>query len=167
MRNLTIAVFFLKIFQTNAVYVSAMQIEAPVGVETRIFRQNTFAMTVPDGRGGYRYFFYVKDYLGNVCSVIDDGNGLEEQTLYYPYGMPMVDMNSRSEQPYKFGGKEMDRTGGLDLYDFEARQYDSSLPGFTSADPKAQDYSELSPYALCAGNPLRYVDPTGMIITNT
>lgn len=82
--------------------------------------------------------------------------------VFYPYGMPMVDVNSRSEQPYKFGGKEMDRTGGLDLYDFEARQYDSALPGFTSADPKAPDYSELSPYAYCAGNPLRYVDPTGM-----
>ena len=81
--------------------------------------------------------------------------------VFYPYGMPMVDVNSRSEQPYKFGGKEMDRTGGLDLYDFEARQYDSALPGFTSADPKAPDYSELSPYAYCAGNPLRYVDPTG------
>ena len=47
-----------------------------------------------------------------VCSVIDDGNELEEQTLYDPYGMPMVDVNSRSDQPYKFGGKEMDRTGG-------------------------------------------------------
>jgi|GEM_PF-4430692 len=31
--------------------------------------------------------------------------------VFYSDGMPMVDVNSRSEQPYKFGGKEMDRTG--------------------------------------------------------
>ena len=104
-------------------------------------------------------------YYGiSAGAVIDSDNRLVEQTDYYPYGMPMTDVNSRSEQPYKYGGKELDRTKGLDLYDFEARQLDFSIPGFTSIDQKAQDYSFLSPYVYCAGNPLRFSDPTGMSI---
>ena len=39
-----------------------------------------------------------------------------EQTDYSPYGMPMADVNSASAQPFKFGGKELEREGGMDFY---------------------------------------------------
>ena len=58
-----------------------------------------------------------------------------EQTDYYPYGMPMADVNSASAQPFKFGGKELEREGGMDFYDFEARRLDFALGRFTSPDP--------------------------------
>lgn len=29
-------------------------------------------------------------------------------------------------------------------------------------DRKCEDYSSTSPYAYCAANPIRYIDPTGM-----
>ena len=51
---------------------------------------------------------------------------------------------------------------GLDLYDFHARQYDPVLGRFTTPDPLSEKYYHLSPYAYCASNPLRYIDPTGM-----
>ena len=53
---------------------------------------------------------------------------------------------------------------GLDLYDFHARQYDPVLGRFTTPDPLSEKYYHLSPYAYCASNPLRYIDPTGMEI---
>ena len=32
---------------------------------------------------------------------------------------------------------------------------------FTQMDPLCEQYPHLSPYAYCAGNPVRYVDPDG------
>ena len=47
-------------------------------------------------------------------------------------------------KPEKFiltiNGKELDRTHGLDWYDYGARQYDPFVPGFTSLDPMCEKY---------------------------
>ena len=61
-----------------------------------------------------------------------------------------------SVQPYKYGSKELDRMHGVDLYDSEARWYDSLLGRTTTMDPLAEKYYSLSPYTWCAGNPLKY-----------
>ncbi len=64
-------------------------------------------------------------------------------------------------QPCKYTGKELDREAGLDLYDFAARQLDPALGRTTTQDPMAEKYYSISPYAWCASNPIRNVDPTG------
>ncbi|MBO7467655.1 MAG: RHS repeat-associated core domain-containing protein [Bacteroidaceae bacterium] len=64
-------------------------------------------------------------------------------------------------QPYKFGGKELDRMYGYDLYDFGARNYDPAIARFTGMDPLSEKYYHLSPYAYCANNPVNYIDPDG------
>ena len=38
-------------------------------------------------------------------------------------------------QPYKYGGKELERQHGLNQYDFGARWYDPARPGTTTMDP--------------------------------
>ena len=53
---------------------------------------------------------------------------------------------------------------GGDWYDYGARRYDPAYCMFTQMDPLAEKYPHLSPYAYCAGNPVRYVDPDGMRI---
>ena len=45
------------------------------------------------------------------------------------------------------------------VYYFEARYY--RAPTFTSRDPLFEKYFWMSPYAYCANNPVKYVDPTG------
>ena len=87
-----------------------------------------------------------------------------EQTDYYPYGMPMADVNSSSAQPFKFGGKELEREGWMDFYDFEARRLDFALGRFTSPGPLCEQTPEISPYAYCAADPVNFIDPTGMTI---
>ena len=124
----------------------------------RILTDNGYA--VPDSAGGYDYYYYVKDWQGNVRAVIDEANRRMELNNYYPYGMPMS--STASVQPYKYGGKELDRTNGLDMYDYGARWYDMIVPHFITIDPLAEKYPSISPYAYCAGNPIRYIDPTGM-----
>ena len=68
---------------------------------------------------------------------------------------------SGNYQLSQYGGKELDRENGLDWLDSQARMYDPMLPHFNSMDRKAEDYSGTSPFANCAGNPIRYIDPTG------
>ena len=40
----------------------------------------------------------------------------------------------------------------------------SDIARFTTPDPKAELYPSISPYMYCAGNPIRFIDPTGMYI---
>ena len=59
-----------------------------------------------------------------------------------------------------FTGKEKDSETGF--YYFGARYYDPSLSGlFLSVDPMADKYPSTSPYAYCAWNPVKLVDPDG------
>ena len=64
------------------------------------------------------------------------------------YGMPMADVNSASAQPFKFGGKELEREGGMDFYDFEARRLDFALGRFTSPDPLCEQLLRRRPRQL-------------------
>jgi hypothetical protein len=45
------------------------------------------------------------------------------------------------------------------MYYYEARYY--APPTFTSRDPLFEKYFWMSPYAYCANNPIKYVDPSG------
>ncbi|MBR7167597.1 MAG: peptidoglycan DD-metalloendopeptidase family protein [Bacteroidales bacterium] len=65
-----------------------------------------------------------------------------------------------SKSTPSFTGKERDSETGFSY--FGARFYDSDLmTGWLSVDPMADKYPSLSPYAYCAWNPVRLVDPDG------
>lgn len=65
-----------------------------------------------------------------------------------------------SENAYSFTGKERDEETGYSY--FGARYYDCDLSGlFLSVDPMADKYPSISPYAYCAWNPVKLVDPSG------
>lgn len=82
---------------------------------------------------------------------------------YYPFGGIMDEGSRRGAdvQNHLYNGKELDRMHGLNLYDYSARQYDPAVCQFTSMDPLCEKYYHISPYAYCAGNPVKYVDPDG------
>ena len=62
-----------------------------------------------------------------------------------------------------FTGKEKDSETGF--YYFGARYYDPVLSGlFISIDPMSDKYPSISPYAYCAWNPIKLVDPDGRMI---
>ena len=62
--------------------------------------------------------------------------------------------------------KERDSETGFSY--FGARYYDSDiLSGWLSVDPMADKYPNISPYAYCANNPIRLVDPDGEEIIAT
>ena len=108
-----------------------------------------------------QYYYNVADHLGNV-RILADASGVKKQsTVYYPYGLQTGESTGSEVQPYKYSGKEYDQLHGLNLYDFSARFYDPSLGRFMTMDPLAEKYYGWSPYAYCANNPLRFIDPKG------
>ena len=85
----------------------------------------------------------------------------EQVTHYYPFGGVMRESTNPGLQPYKYGGKELDRTSGLDAYDFGARMYFADRLQWGQMDPLCEKYYDVSPYGYCANNPVRYIDEFG------
>ena len=117
-----------------------------------------------------KFHTFLHDYQGNVAAVVV-GDSVTQRNSYYPYGLPHVtgliklqspSATSVTDNPYKYGGKEFDTFGGTDLYDFHARYHAPSTGRFMTVDPMAEKYPGISPYMYCAGNPVLFVDPSGM-----
>ncbi len=107
----------------------------------------------------------VRDHLGNVRVVFDEDWDTEQVTHYYPFGGIMAESSGQSVQPWKYGGKELDRTHGLDAYDFGARTYFADRMQWGQMDPLCEKYYSISPYAYCGGNPVIYKDILGLYIS--
>ena len=106
-------------------------------------------------------YFYHSDHLGSA-SWITDGNGIPVQHLQYlPFGEPFVDQHPAGYQErFRFTGKERDEETGYGY--FGARYMDHELTAmWLSVDPMADKYPSISPYAYCAWNPIKLVDPDG------
>ena len=116
-----------------------------------------------DTCGHCNYNFFAKDHLGNIRAEYNSDGVLNQMNNYYSYGGDLCDFDKKANdaQFHKYNGKELDRMHGLNLYDYSARQYDAALGQFTSMDPLCEKYYHISPYAYCAGNPVKYVDPDG------
>ena len=108
---------------------------------------------------------YIRDIQGNVAGVYAAKAGkksLEQLNWYYAYGGLTADSRGQDRNRYKHTGKELVTDLGLNSYDFTARWQYPMAGAFSSPDAKASDYKWLSPYAFCGGDPINYVDPTGM-----
>ena len=108
-----------------------------------------------------QFHYYIRDHQGNNRVVANYQGTIEQTTHYYPYGGILSQSTNQGVQKFKYNGKEFDCMHGLNMYDYGARQQDPEVGMFTSMDPLCEKYYNISPYSYCAGNPIRYVDPTG------
>ena len=138
-------------------------------VGNMIYENGTLKRTLVDA--GYiendEYYFYIQDHLGNNRVVAKQDGTIVQTSDYYPFGVSFAENTATDAQPYKYNGKELDTKGGLNLYDYGARHYDPVLGRFMTVDPMAEKYYSISPYAYCANNPIRFIDPNGMEFTDT
>ena len=117
-----------------------------------------------DGNGGnasVAFHYYNQDQLGNIRVVMAQDGTVEQKTHYYPFGGIMYGSTNQGVQPYKYGGKELDRNFGLDAYDFGARMYFADRLQWMSMDPLCEKHYDVSPYAYCLDNPIKYFDIKG------
>ena len=106
-------------------------------------------------------YYYHPNHLGSTCYVTDGNASVQQGFLYAPFGEITNEYNSSfgsSVLPkYSFNAKELDEETGM--YYYEARYM--APPVFISRDPLFEKYPTFTPYAYCANNPIKYIDPTG------
>ena len=106
-------------------------------------------------------FYYHTNHLGSTAFVTDNNAIITQGFLYAPFGEITTEYNANFGYnvlpKYSFNAKELDEETGM--YYYEARYY--KPPVFTSRDPMFEKYFWMTPYAYCANNPVKYVDPDG------
>ena len=106
-------------------------------------------------------YYYHPNHLGSTSFVTDQNQTITQGFLYAPFGEITTEYNvnfgNNTIPKYSFNAKELDEETGF--YYYEARYY--APPTFTSRDPLFEKYFWMTPYAYCANNPVKYVDPTG------
>ena len=114
----------------------------------------------------FTFYYQNKDHLGTVRETVTSTGAMKQRVNYYPFGGQLVDtlkamVLSPNFQQYKYNGKEFDGMYGLNTYDYGARQHYPVLARWDRIDPLCEKYYGISPYAYCANNPMRFVDPDG------
>jgi RHS repeat-associated protein len=97
--------------------------------------------------------WYHCDALGSPRTMTNEIGAVTWTANYYPFG----EMTAGSGNTHGFTGKEYDSEMGLNY--FCQRYYDPQIGRFMTLDPL--DSPASSPYAYCANNPFRFIDPTG------
>ena len=114
----------------------------------------------------FTFYYQNKDHLGTVRETVTSTGAMKQRVNYYPFGGQLVDtlrvmMWNPNFQQYKYNGKEFNNMYGLNTYDYGARQHYPVLARWDRIDPLCEKYYGISPYAYCANNPMRFVDPDG------
>jgi RHS repeat-associated protein len=155
--------------QFNVVHSSAQQVGGsgatiPLGVNGHSISKN-----------GYLYV-YVSNEATNVDVFFDNlqvthiQGALMEETHYYPFGLVMQGISSKAAgiqtNKRKFKGKELQSEefsdgSGLEWTDFGARMYDQQIGRWHLADPLADMYNDVSPYAFVKNNPINNIEIDG------
>lgn len=116
-------------------------------------------------------YLLVRDYLGSIVSVIDNGSDKYQELSYDAWGRLR---NPATKEHYSYG-KEPSLWFGrgytghehlpyFGLINMNARLYDPAVGRFLSSDPYVQmpeSTQGFNRYSYCINNPLRYNDPDG------
>ncbi|MEW6196679.1 MAG: RHS repeat-associated core domain-containing protein [Bacteroidota bacterium] len=117
-------------------------------------------------------YYYLKDHLGSVRSVLDNNGSVVSAQDYYPYGELLRSYNAsrylftEKEPANKMAGKrDVESSNDYGVYPAicgGARYYNSKLGVWLQVDPLSEKYPGWSSYAYTLNNPMRFVDPKGM-----
>jgi len=107
--------------------------------------------------------YYQFNGHADVVGLIDEDGVLVASYYYDAFGVP-TETSGDVGNPFRYGGYVYDEETGL--YYIKSRFYDASIARFIQEDIYAGKYSDplsLNLYTYVLNNPLRYLDPTGMI----
>ncbi len=127
------------------------------------FIQTEEGKAVPTA-SGYDYVYYLGDNLGNTRVTFNTKTGTAvklQQDDYYPFGMEINRLATSPKNEYLYNKKELQEE--LGQYDYGARFYDPVIARWNTIDPLAEISRRWSTYAYVLNNPIRNIDPDGMI----
>lgn len=156
---------FDELFNLKQEYSQVIQLKGPANTWNKMELPQVFQMPV----NGYILVYASNESdmviaLDNSYAVHYKGRLLEEQ-LYYPHGLVVRGGSSMSiANKYLTQGNQIQEEVGLELFDFNFRNYDQQIGRFTAID-KLADYlnqERITPYHFCGNNPGIYTDPLGL-----
>ncbi|MEA5470219.1 RHS repeat-associated core domain-containing protein [Spirulina sp. 06S082] len=106
--------------------------------------------------------YYLVDGLGSTKGLTDENGNVTDVYSYDAYGN-LIDSVGNSENDYLFAGEQFD--SNLDQYYLRQRYYDPSVGRFTRRDTYEGRNNEpitLHKYLYANGNPVSYIDPSGL-----
>ena len=129
------------------------------GDETMILNDVGYALYNKDNN--LSFYYYLKDHLGNNRVVVREYGEIEQVNDYYPTGALMTSSKGGDTQRFKYNGKELDRTNGLNWYGYGARNYDAAIVRWDGMDKLCEKYSPFTPYGYCLNRFLNYYEKIG------
>ena len=101
---------------------------------------------------------YHYDNYGNTTALTDENGVVTDRVEYSPFGA-ITHRQGTHDTPFLFTGFFGNQTDSNGLIHMRARYYNPLIRRFVNADPAQQGWNW---YAYAAGNPLGFVDPTGL-----
>ena len=113
---------------------------------------------------GDQTYRFVTDGRGSVRRVVNVATGdVAQEITYDAFGRVLSD-SAPGFQPFGFAAGVQDND--TKLSHFGVREYDPSLGRWTTADQAGLGGGSASLYTYAGGDPVNYVDPSGMVETN-
>ncbi|MCF6244404.1 MAG: RHS repeat-associated core domain-containing protein [Sulfurovum sp.] len=109
-----------------------------------------------------RDYTYQRDALGRIVALTNE-EGKEVENITYDGHYGKILKHTKEEEtlnPYGYTGRETDQE---DLYYYRARYYDPTTQRFLSLDPIEFEAGDFNFYRYVGGDPVNFVDPTGLL----
>lgn len=90
---------------------------------------------------------------------------IQEEDHYYPFGLTVQTWENpnHKEQPYKYNCKELEKSFGMEMYDYGSRMQDPQLGRWFGIDPMGEKFRYESPYTYAGNNPIKNIDLGGKL----